>query len=56
MNSDSKTNKGAEEPLLAKPVKSVTLQKGQESAHVNTSQTFKDLKPSEIIRNKSKYH
>lgn len=55
MSDNKSEEKEAEEPFLAKPPKNINLQKGEDGNGINANQPFRDLKPSEIIRNKSKF-
>ncbi|CAG9759415.1 unnamed protein product [Ceutorhynchus assimilis] len=51
MSSDIKTNESAGEPLLL--INQVDSAKNDDANQINENQTFRDIKPSEIIRNKS---
>lgn len=56
MSDNKSEEKDAAEPFLAKPPKNINLQKGEDGNLIIANQPFRDLKPSEIIRNKSKFY
>lgn len=53
MSENKSEEKDAAEPFLVKPPKNINS-KGEDGNVINPNQPFRDLKPSEIIRNKSK--